>query len=189
MSRDEAPPSTHAATQAWFSLLLANDPNTALVGSLRPPRENRLWAALRRAFERSPPSPLGLTDEMPELRPRTGRWIGAGLALAVGAAAVGLDLWQVPDTAPAASAAPQGERVGTTTLALRSAAPPIAVAANIAPPAPEPLAAAPRAQLSDAPTPASAAAVPAASAAKKKAKAKPLRRDVSRALSRRRAAR
>lgn len=96
MSRDEAPLSTHVADQAWFSMLLVNDPNTALAASLRPSREHPLWAALRRPFERGVPLELGSNEgaeDMPGLRPRAGRWLGAGLLLALG---VGL-AWAGPE--------------------------------------------------------------------------------------------
>ncbi len=81
MSRDEAPLSTHAADQTWFSMLLVNDPNTALVASLRPSRQHPLWAALRRPFERLAPHRVLDASEIPGLRPRRAPWIAAGLLL------------------------------------------------------------------------------------------------------------
>jgi hypothetical protein len=107
MSLDEIPPSSHAASQAWFSMMLANDPNTALVASLRPRRQSSLWAALRRPFEQQPPLALERADEMPGLRPRSARWLGVGLLLALG---MGL-------------AAQQHERLGALVLGEPPAAP------------------------------------------------------------------
>lgn len=189
-------------------MLLVNDPNTALAGSLRPSREHPLWAALRRPFER-PPLPSELED-IPGLRPRTGRWLGAALLLALTAVLAGVGLDRAGLTsfgAVAASVAPQQERVGATTLALRPApasagtesvpsaeppraaaalearAEPLAFAASVAPSEPPAQAVA-----APAPPPRAAATAPAAKkrsapAAKKKAAARPLRRAVGRALS------
>lgn len=195
-------------------MLLVNDPNTALVGSLRPSRQHPLWAALRRPFERAPVA-VEAGEPIPGLRPRPGRWLGAGLllALGVGLAVVGPEhLWKAPAEAARSAGASQTERAGTTTLALRGAPSPAlsastggrppqlsagardgaalplagAIAASVAPAAPEARAEA-SAVASRLPPPASAAAVSGAPAAKKKAKAKALRRELSRALAKRRA--
>jgi hypothetical protein len=126
MSQDEMPFSSHAADQAWFSMLLVNDPNTALVGSLRPSRLHPIWVALRRPFERGAPRPepavSDAVEQIPGLRPRPTRWLGPvllalGVALAVG----GSGRARMAAAPPTASAAVQEERIGTTQFEARPA--------------------------------------------------------------------
>jgi hypothetical protein len=196
-------------------MLLVNDPNTALVGSLRPSRQHPLWAALRRPFERAPVA-VGAAEPIAGLRPRPGRWLGAGLllVLGIGGAVAGPEhLWKAAAEAGTTTVAPRAGRAGTTTLALRAPPPPAfsasarigtpelsggghdaaalpvaaAITASVATTAPEARAAA-SSVASKRPAPDSAATVSGAPA-KKKAKAKPLRREFSRALAKRRAPR
>jgi hypothetical protein len=124
MSLDEAPLSIRAADQAWFSMLLANDPNTALLGSLRPSRRHSFWAALwpfeRRVSLHTLQAGEGV-ESIPGLRSGSARWIGGLLVLGVGLAATLLP-----------SAAFQGEELSAVTLPARAApSPPPAV--NVAP--------------------------------------------------------
>jgi hypothetical protein len=189
MSPDESPLSTHPASQTWIAMLLANDPNTALMAALRPTRKHALWEAIRRPFEREAPHFAALASEVeedvPGLRPRPARWLGAALllALGVGLASVGLEQIRLaPVEAPTASAAFAGEPLAATTLSVRPAPSPAvaaAIATSVAPPAPEARANGPAAVLPRAAT----ATVPAASSAKKKPAARRLRRDFGRKLT------
>lgn len=188
-------------------MLLVNDPNTALFGSLRPPRHSSLWAALQRPFERRATLASEAGEQIPGLRPRGTRWLGAGLllALVVGLASVGLERARTaPAEANTAVAALHGERLSSTGLssgpaparqlpeavaarspapasaALRPPEPALSFAASVAPPATEPRAQ-PRARAQDVPR-AAATSVAATPAAKKKGRAAPLRRELRRAL-------
>ncbi|MEO8184410.1 MAG: hypothetical protein ABI895_36845 [Deltaproteobacteria bacterium] len=189
MSPDEATPSTHPASQTWFAMLLANDPNTALIGALRPSRKHAFWEALQRPFEgRAPhlaPMAREAGEQIPGLRPRPTRWFGAALllALGVGLATVGLEKVRLaPVEAPTASAALPGEPLAATTLSARPAPYPavaVPIATSVAPLVPEarvsePAAVRPRA---------ARATVPAALSAKKKPPARRLRRDFDRVLT------
>lgn len=172
---------------------LVNDPNTALVGALRPRREHPLWTALRRPFERVPTA-SDAVESIPGLRPRPSRWLWVGLLVAIGVGLAGTALETVraaPGAAPvvaAASAATEeasaGERLGTTTLQMLPAPRPVAqrdpaakgaadVAASASEPRPQPS------------TPAAAAsprAAKAAASSKTSAKKKPASRRLRRAL-------
>jgi hypothetical protein len=124
MSRDEVPFSSHAADQAWFSMLLVNHPNTAIVGALRPSRRHPIWVALRRPFERGvprlEPAASDAVEQIPGLRPRPARWLGpALLALGVALAVGGSERARMAAATPTASAAVQEQRIGTTKLSAR----------------------------------------------------------------------
>jgi len=203
MSPNEAPLSTHPASQAWFAMLLANDPNTALVAALRPSQRPAFWAALLRPFERPAPQLAALANEpgeqFPGLRPRPARWLGAALllALALGLTSVGLEQGGLfPAKVSGAFAVLPAEALASTTLSVRPAPSPSAaapIATSVAPLAPE--ASAPEEHAAALP-PAATAAVPAAAVladsaedAKEKPAARRLRRDVRRVLTGRRAAR
>jgi len=188
-SPNEAPPSTHPASQTWFAMLLANDPNTALIGALRPSRKQPLWELIQRPFERSAPQLAALASEagehIPGLRPRRARWLGATLLLALGVGLAGVGLQQVrlaPVEAATASAALPGEALAATTLSVRPAPSPavaVPIATSVAPLAPEARVNERAAVLPRAGT----VTVPAASSAKKKPAARHLRRTFGRALT------
>lgn len=197
-------------------MFLVNDPNTALAASLRPSRQHPLWAALRRPFERTVPLQLGGhdgADEMPGLRPRSGRWLAAGLLLALGAGLAWLGPERAQLTATEALAAFRGEPLALASLPLRPAPAPgpapssasgLPEPSHQAPAAPAP-AAAPaitasvvsampeaRAQASTGSAAPRASAPAASSAPAKKKKARPARslpREIDRALTKRRAPR
>jgi hypothetical protein len=206
MSRDEVPPSSHAADQAWFSMLLVNDPNTALVGSLRPSQQPPLWAALLRPFQTQPPLPAPEADWTMEqglgLRSRPTGWVKTGLLLALGVGLAGLGSERVRVAAADTYAALQDEQ---HVSAPPSAAPPSApqlvnAVGNSTEPASgtrvaaEALAAAPALSANIAPhaqarqdasavLPRAAQAVEPSASAKKKPAAQPLRREFGRALT------
>lgn len=120
MLQDELPASSRGPDQVWFSMIMVNDPNAALFGSLRPSRPHPILAAMRRPFERpTPVAPVPPSDDQrPALRPRS-RWIAAGLAAGLVALGFGLtetllERLTVIDSPRAATAAPA--RVGSTTL-------------------------------------------------------------------------
>lgn len=194
MSPNEAPPSTHPASQTWFAMLLANDPNTALIGALRSSRKQAFWEAMRRPFERRAPHLALMASEageqIPGLRPRPARWVGAALLLALGVGLAGVGLEKVrlaPVEAPTASAVP-GEPLAATTLSVRPAPYPavaVPIATSVAPTAP----AARISELAALLPRAATATVPAASSAKKKAPARRLQRDLGRVLTARRTSR
>jgi hypothetical protein len=128
MFQEEAPASSRGPDQVWFSMIMVNDPNAALFGSLRPSRPHPIVAALRRPFEAlAPAAPRPVSDELPPaLRPRRSRWVAA--ALAAGLVALGFGLTETVleqltgrDTAKdhVASAAPA--RLGSTILAVQPA--------------------------------------------------------------------
>ena len=210
MSRDEVPPSSHAADQAWLSMLLVNDPNTALVGSLRPARQRPLWAALLRPFQSPAPLPAPETGwgtkQVPALRSRPTGWVGAGLLLALGVGLAGVRPERVQLAAAEAYATFQSERLASATPPVRPAPAPQlanvaggsaelsrgawaavgalegapALTVNTLPPSPEP-----RAQAREegsAALPRTAKAAAASASAKKKPAARPLRREFGRAL-------
>jgi hypothetical protein len=122
MFQEELPASSRGPDQVWFSMIMVNDPNAALFGSLRPSRPHPILAAIRRPFERvapAAPRPVDAEQE-PALRPRRSRWIGA--ALAAGLVALGFGLTETvlehltaKDNPEVVTAAPA--RIGSTTLA------------------------------------------------------------------------
>jgi len=121
MFQEEVPASSRGPDQVWFSMIMVNDPNAALFGSLRPSRPHPILAAIRRPFERlAPAAPRPVNEEQePALRPRRSRWVAA--ALAAGLVALGFGLTETVleqlttrDSPQAASAVPA--RFGSTTL-------------------------------------------------------------------------
>lgn len=92
MLQEELPASSRGPDQVYFSMLMVNDPNAALFGSLRPARVHPLVAALRRPFEAVPQPAPEPVESAPGLRPRWSRWIAAGLLLlGVGGAEAALE--------------------------------------------------------------------------------------------------
>jgi hypothetical protein len=170
-------------------MLLANDPNTALIGALRPPRKQAFWEAMQRPFERCAPHLAAMASEageqIPGLRPRPARWLGAALllALGVGLASTGLEKVQLaPVEAPTASAVLSGETLAAPTLSVRPAPYPavvVPIATSVAPRALEARVSQPAAVLPRAAT----ATGPTASSAKKKSPARRLRRNFGRVLT------
>jgi hypothetical protein len=134
MFQEEVPASSRGPEQVWFSMIMVNDPNAALFGSLRPSRPHPIVAALRRPFERHAPTaprPVHEVDE-PALRPRRSRWISA--ALAAGLVALGFGLTETvleqvtaKDSHAVVTATPA--RIGSTTLAALPAPQPTAAGA------------------------------------------------------------
>jgi len=80
MFHDDCVGSSGAIDQAWFAMLLVNDPNTELVGSLRPPRENVLRAALRKVFAWRDGG--GAFEQPARLRSRAPLWVTSALIVA-----------------------------------------------------------------------------------------------------------
>ena len=122
MFQEELPASSRGPDQVWFSMIMVNDPNAALFGSLRPSRPHPIVAAIRRPFERlAPAAPRPVEEEQePALRPRRPRWFAA--ALAAGLVALGFGLTETvleqltaKDSLPVATAVPAA-RIGSTTL-------------------------------------------------------------------------
>ena len=127
MLQEEVPASSRGPDQVWFSMIMVNDPNAALFGSLRPTRPHPILAAIRRPFERIAPAATRPVSDEPEpaLRPRRSRWVAAALAAGLVALGFGLTetaLEQLPtrDDPRVATAVPA--RIGSTTLAALPAA-------------------------------------------------------------------
>lgn len=121
MFQEELPASSRGPDQVWFSMIMVNDPNAALFGSLRPSRPHPIVAALRRPFESLAPAAPRPVDEArePALRPHRPRWLAA--AIAAGLVALGFGLTETAleqltasDGAQVATSAPA--RIGSTTL-------------------------------------------------------------------------
>jgi hypothetical protein len=118
-------------------MLLVNDPNAALVGSLRPRPENPLIAALREGL-------AGPSLEEPALRSRAPFWVAGGLLAAVivlvGAVAHELSAGAAARVAAEPVSAPA--RAGSTVLAsdLTPHTPPAPIAPPVAPAVTPPIA-------------------------------------------------
>lgn len=121
-----------SADAAWFAMPILNDPNAALIATLRPPREHAIVTALRRRFQKLGPEVTG--DEVraarelqARLRSRTPLWVaGALLALGVGAAVLAAGGF----ASAASIQAPAPVRIGSTVLEARTPRAPAAAAAT-----------------------------------------------------------
>lgn len=137
MYQEELPASSRGPDQVWFSMIMVNDPNAALFGSLRPSRPHPILAAIRRPFERlAPAAPRPVEQQQePALRPRRSRWFAA--ACAAGLVALGFGLTETVLEQLTAKDSPQvvtaaaTSRVGSTTLAAVPASQAVAAGAAV----------------------------------------------------------
>jgi hypothetical protein len=107
-----------AGDQTWFAMLLVNDPNAELVGSLRPPREDAL-AASSEVFEGHVAGDA--VEGAPRWRSRAPLWVASGLIVAaLGIAAAAADALLPSFALASASAEPASPRVGSTALVARN---------------------------------------------------------------------
>jgi len=166
MSNDDLCGSRASLDETWCAMLLVNDPDAALIGSLRPRPENRLAAALREALEERPREEPSL-EEPARLRSRAPFWVAGGLLAGVVALAASF----APDfsaNAPARVAvterAPSPARVGATLLTSQA---PVTASVLAAEPAVNAPSAAPAVVATSASVPRAALEAPARAPARK----------------------